>query len=343
MLSSLYKFFGKRQPLPNGLQGCVEILAWYHPECVPAQHIVLLIRDAGEKHYLSFSPRVLHGLSERSFCQLREGVDGIFVDNYEDELLIQGFRNAWPNINNDLTEAQQTFIKNNTFKKLSDIEILELTQHFSFNKKAELRQLGEPTEVIELRSLNVEAMINKINLYKTASTPMKWASWSGTFLHKPNTHNCASIVLDVLYTGGLGHLIHSNRDLLTAAGALLGASYALIYNKAYLETLTEIAIQTVQYAVGGLVLGRATGGAMEGYTEIQSFLNLVAIQGKDNIGSVLGLRFGITLLSAVVGLIKQGSIVPSIVTLPREVLNLVYQAKVREEETFSFSTHQLSI
>ncbi len=340
MLSFLPRFFGKRKPLPNDSQSCVEVLSWYHPEYLPTQHLALLIRDGNKTYYLSFSPKVVRNRPKRSLFQLRQGVDAIFVNHYEDELLIRGFRNAWPQIK-DLTTAHQQYFKENSFKTVSDIEILEIARELPAKTQAKLRKRGSPTEVIELRSLNITAMIQKMDTYKMANPPMQWSFWSGTYLHAANTHNCASIILDLLYTGGMGNLVHCNRDVLTIAGTLLGASYILMNSQTYLETIAELVLEALKGATIGLVIGRGVGGFIEGYTGIQSFLNLGSLKGKDNIASVLGLRFVSASLSALVGFIKQGPIVPSLLTMPREVLNLAHQAKVEEEDTFSVSTYQV--
>lgn len=342
MLSSLSRFFGKRKSLPNDFQSCVEILSWYHPEYLPTQHLALRIRDGNETHYLSFSPKIVRDRPKRSILQLRQGVDAFFVNHYEDELLIRGFRNAWPQIKDDLTTAHQQFFKKNNFKTVSDIEVLEIAGKLPAETQTKLRKLGNPTEVIELRSLNVKAMIQKMHAYKTATIPIQWSFWSGTYLHAANTHNCASIVLDLLYTGGMGNLIHSYRDVLTIAGTLLGVSYVFMNSETCLETMAALVPEIFKNAAIGLVVGRGIGGFIEGYTEIQSFLNLGSIKGKDNTTSVLGLRFVSASLSALIGFIKQGPIVPSVLTMPREVLNLAHQAKVEEEDTFSFSTNQVS-
>lgn len=330
MLSRFFKtLVGSRSAVTDFTQ-CVEVLAWYHPECVPSQHMALRIRELGHIHYLSFSPKSLHGLAERPFLDLPKGVEGVFIPTYEDELLIQGFRNAWPAIQNELSDQQKSFISRSSIRKISDIEILGIAQskQFSHERKEELRKIGKPTEIIELRTLDINAMVTKLNQFKSPETNMQWASFCGTYKHQKNTHNCASIVLDLLYEGGMGAMITSNNDLLGLAGTLLGVGYTYFTGYYWLHIIKNISF--------GLLFGRCIGGAYEGYTGIQSFLNLLSTQGKDNCGSILGLRVLSTCFSAIVGVIKPGPVVPAFLTIPRNVLDLAHQAKVDEENIALF-------
>lgn len=169
-------------------------------------------------------------------------------------------------------------------------------------------------------------MEEKINILKTQT---KWAFWAGSYFHPPNTHNCASIVLDVLYAGGLGWLTVSTNDLLGIAGSLLGAGYfAFMGSKDWLSALVNIAV--------GFVVGRGFGGAYDGYNQIQSFLNTVASQGRDNMGTVLGLRLAGTLLPMLIGIVKPGRVVSAYMTLPQDVVSLAHQAEVEERAKYSF-------
>jgi hypothetical protein len=321
---------GYRKPLlkENNLFDYAEVIAWYHPEFCASQHTALrLVRNGIETHYLSFSPINLTAASKTPFAKLRVGIDAHFVPSYEDELLIQGFRNAWPDIKSELNGRQKSYLKNDSLKNVSDFHILAITAELSPERQAQIKkQFGRPSEVIELRSLNFEAMAERMEFLMEPDNLTKWAPWSGSYFRGAGAHNCASIVLDVLYAGGMH--TYSN-DLLTAAGLLLGAGYFVFCDHhAWLEAVIDIAV--------GCAASRAVAGAREGYLGIQSFLNVMATQGADNLPALLGLRFTSTLLCSVIGILKSGPLVPAFLTLPRDVMTLAQQAKVEEEVLFNY-------
>lgn len=324
-----YKLSGTRTPLKEKIaHSRVEILAWYHPLCIPAQHMALRVVHEGEEHYLSFSPDSLLGLSEKQFLELRKGVKASFVRMYDDELLIQGFRNAWPQIKEELNQEQLSILHYGSIKKVSDVEILEITKYFTNEKNNELRAKGHPSEIVILYSLDTKRMLEKINQLKEKADSITWASWAGTSFHQENTYNCASIVLEVLYEGGFDKLISSSNDLLGISGLLLGTTFTLVTQPLWITAIIQIVVATMS--------GRGLGGAYEGYTGIQSFLNLAASQGHDNLGSVLGLRVLTALFSAFLGAVKTGPVFPAFLTIPRDVLDLTHQAKTEEEAIYSF-------
>lgn len=332
----LLKFFsrlaGLRKPMfnPGNLYDYAEVLSWFHPECTPAQHVVLRIVKGGqETHYLSFAPKRLEVWSTRSYFQTRHGIEAAFINSYEDELLLQGFRNAWPAIKSELNTQQLSLIKNDSIKKVSDYEILQIARDLSDAKKAELRDRGKPGEVIQLRSLDLHAMSKKVESFTSAEGRTTWASWAGTCFHEKDTYNCAAMVLEVLYAGGLSDLISSKNDLLGELGLLIGAGYFVFQNSQnWLDAVIDLGV--------GFAAGRCLGGIYEGYTGIQTYLDVISAQGKDNIFSVLGLRLLSTSLAAVIGTLKPGIVVPAVLALPRDTLNLAHQAKIEEEDGFTY-------
>lgn len=58
MLGSLSRLFGKCEALLNDVHSHFEVLSWYHPEHIPAQHLALRIQNADQMYYLSFAPKI---------------------------------------------------------------------------------------------------------------------------------------------------------------------------------------------------------------------------------------------------------------------------------------------
>lgn len=308
-LRLFYHLIGKRIPPINCLTDMAEIIMWDHPDYLPAQHIALKIIRHGAHYYLSFSPSTRRGLEERS--NLRSGVPGYFVENFEDDLLIQGVRLSPPKEQKEIID-----------KPLNEVTVIEILANAKQSQHSStIKQYGRPQEVIQLHHLDLDKMIEKIKRLK--STAAQWAAWSGTYFHKPNSYNCASVVLDVLYEGGLGHLISAKHDLLGIAGMLLGIGYVYFYSQTWIINFFNIAL--------GILIGRGVGGMLEGYIGIQSFLNLTARQHKDDTPTLLGLRILSTCFSAFIGLVKPGPVIPAFLTLPRDIMNLAQQAKMEEE------------
>lgn len=326
MLSRFYySLTGTRHPSPNSLNDYAQLLIWEHSDYLPAKHIALAIHYEGKQHYLSFSPAELGGLSKRPLLEQRDGVTPYFIENREEELLIQGFRNDWPNLQSLLNQDQKTLLNGRNLKIVSASEIVSIAKLFSAYQQKMIKEKGHPHQIETLRDLDLEKMIEMIQGFKSNSS-IKWASWCGTYFRKPGRHNCASMVLDVLYKGGLGHHLSSPHDILGAASMLVGASMAFYNNDTWINAILNL--------IEGLIIGRGLGSAYEGYVGIQSFLNLMSASGESQLSATLGLRFLSTTLSSFIGVIKPGPLVPAFLTLPQDVVALVQEAKINEEAIF---------
>lgn len=147
LLGFFPKLIGYRRPLLNAenLHDYVEVLVWYHPEFTPVGHTALRIVKSGkEVAYLSFSPKSLLGVEDQPLSKLRHGIPAVFINGYEDELLIQGFKNQWPEIKSELNPAQLSileknayYLKHNSLKKISGhllLEIIKLTDERSISR-----------------------------------------------------------------------------------------------------------------------------------------------------------------------------------------------------------------
>jgi hypothetical protein len=326
MLARFNKLIGNRTNLPNEANDSAEILAWHHPLYTPAYHLALQVRLGNTVEYLSLSPGVHPNFSGSKLFDLRRGYDAYFVRCYEEELLIQGVRAAWPELKNTLNEKQQAMLTDDTLKKLTDHEILELANEFPIAKQNEIRVKGNPTHVVQLRSLDLAAMIAEIKALKAPEAQTKWALWSGTALHEDKAYNCASAVQRVLSAGGLEKLTTASRDLAGYAGALLGAIYAYSNNQSWQTAMKNIILATL--------VARGVQSACEGYTGIQRYLNFNAGKSQDNQSAALGLRLLSVTLSGFIGAILPEPILPKIVCMPGDTLALVQEAKDEEDSRF---------
>ena len=327
MLAGLNRLIGNRLPLANETDNTVELFAWYHPIYAPAYHVALRVTHGKEVEYLSISPTVHPNFSGSTLFDLRNGFPAHFIACYEDELLIQGFRNAWPDGKNTLSEKQQSLITDDTLKKVTDREIFNIASLYPEATQTELRLKGNPAHVVRLRSLDAAPMIEKIRLFKSPENKTKWALWSGNHIQKDNTYNCASSAYSVLSAGGFNHLVESNRDLFGLAGALLGATYAYTHNQNWQTAMKNIVISTL--------LARGVSGAYEGYTGIQSYLNFNASKGKNSFSAAIGLRLLSTTLSGFIGAILPGPVVPAVIAMPADMLQAALEAKREEDGRFT--------
>lgn len=216
-------------------------------------------------------------------------------------------------------------------KKLSSTEILKIAMLFPPDQQAHLRKMGTPTELVTLQTLDTIRMVDRLNYFK--STSIQWVSWGrNPRKHDEKIYNCASIVLDVLYAGGLGKLITSPSDSAGVIGTLLGAGYAFLNNHPWLKTLEAIGV--------GMLLGRGTGSAYEGSSGIQTLLNLMNTRRKDTCCLVLGLRVMSACLSSVIGTFKLGYLITDFLALPPDVMHLSLEYQRTENAMFTFRTHE---
>jgi hypothetical protein len=331
MLVRFNKLIGNRAPLLNNAGDSVELFSWYHPIYAPGHHLALRITKGQEVHYLSISPAAQPNFHGCSLFDLRKGFDAYFIATHEDECLIQGFRNQWPAIKAEMNAALQLLTPDETLKKISDKTIFEIASQLPLTIQAELISKGQPQHVIQLCSLELDPMIAKINYLKSAESRTKYALWSGTKMQERNTYNCASSALYVLAAGGFSNLMQSNKELFTIAGALLGAAYAFSYKQAWQQAIKNILISTL--------IARGIDGAMQGYTDIQAYLNYNAAKGKNHFSAAIAFRMLSTLLGGLIGAIKPGPIVTTVITLPAGVLELALQAKREEEARYEPISH----
>lgn len=344
MMRFFNKFVGNRAPLPNGVKNSVKVYCWGPDKLLPALHTALEITKGDERYYLSFSPYTIEGLEHLSILEIRSGVSAYFQENFEQERLYRGYRRAHED--------------DKEINKLCHDDILKRAQQLPSHTQDVLKILGNPNETVELHSLNLEKMIKKVNFLKRPSEAQseskliqaeklsyetRWASWASTYFHQKNTYNCSSIILDILYEGGLNNLISTYHDTFGAVGGLLGTALGIasyMNNRMLQEAVLKLAIS--------FFAGRGVGGFADGWNDIQSILNLIVRNAKtdstqqnlsakckslQNGALHIGLRLMSATFSSLVALVKYGPIVPEwLATTPELVMNLVHQAK-REEDT----------
>jgi hypothetical protein len=330
MIARFHKLVGNRLPLKIAVNDSVEIFAWYHPIYAPAHHVALRITKGQEIYYLSISPTIHPNFSGCSLFDLRKGIDANFLSSYEDELLVQGLRNTWPAIKDTFNEEQkklipaETSIPSETMKKITDREALEIARLFPVEMQDKLRLKGTPVQTIQLRSLDLDPMIARIKLLTAPENKTKYALWSDTKLQEKCTYNCASAIYSVLAEGGFGNLIESSNYLFGIAGALIGASYAYNYATSWRDAVKDITIATLA--------GRGIGGAYDGYTGIQSYLNFNVAKGKDSQSAAIAFRILSTTLSGFIGAIMPGPVIPSVIAMPADIMKLASEAKSEEDD-----------
>lgn len=347
---------GNRQPLPNGIKDGVKIYCWGPTRCITALHIGIEVNRGSERHYLSFYPYSVD--ADRSLSQIRTGTAAYFEENFDMECSYQGYRKA-----ND-----------------HDPEIINLNAEVIFDRisklpreeQAELRRLGSPNDTIELHSLDLEKMIQKIAYFKRVAPlqaeskqldkaePLlsseehkdspayeaKWGAWASVKLHQKDTYNCSSMALEVLYAGGLQNLTSTLHDAMGVAGGLLGtglgvASY--LNNRVLQEAFIKLAI--------GFFGSRGAGGFVEGWVDMQSVLNLAVRSEKPDAtpqtvptrckkalktgAQHIGLRLMGATLSTFVSLVKSDRFIPDwFATTPELVMSIARQAKDNENALY---------
>jgi hypothetical protein len=349
MFHSLKQCIGHRNTSPNTMRDEVVLCEWSHPIYNPSSHLGLKIHKDGHDYYFSFSPKNTYDIAHIPFARLRMGLPGFIVRQFKDETLLWGFRNAWgrglqqklshEQINqlNAYYEANHpgTSLTSNKlsqeviddFAHLRDSQLLEVARKFDKPLKSQLRALGQPNggETV-LRTLDIQAILDKISDF-VSNTP-QWAPWAGTYLHHENTYNCASIVLTLLYAGGMGKLINSRANEYAVAGTLLGLlSLTVSYDPILLAESMAVGLG------GGCVLG----AAVDSYHDIQHFFNMIAGSPEDNPGTLFGMRLVSVLCGGLIGAVKQGPFLPAFLCLPRNVVELARQAEQNEKNTHRFN------
>jgi hypothetical protein len=222
-----------------------------------------------------------------------------------------------------LTAEQRALTDNGSITQLSDCELYNLALLFD---KDLLLKHGNPSFTIRIKTLDLAVMIKRIDALELQA-PL-WASWSGSYWHQENTYNCASIVLKILYEGGMRDKVHSHAFFYSIVGLFLGL-VSLSFTHAPALVFCSLII--------GCIGGRFLGGLMDGFEDIQPFLDLVASESRDDIGTVLGLRLAASLCVAFVSLFKAGPIFPDYLALPHHVEALTEEARHFDESRYQFT------
>jgi hypothetical protein len=344
MINFLYQLTGYRDRSPNAMDDKVTLYEFSHPIYNPSSHLGLLVEKGGQPYYFSFSPKDARGLKEIPFGMLREGREGFVLSDFEEETLLWGFRHAWNDdfpaqlkdnqiekFLNYFDENRQTvgepsdFIRKN-FKYLSDCQLLEIAKLFPDATKSTLKSHGQPDGMTVLKTLDLDAMIAKMKHFE--DKPPTWAPWASTYLHKENTYNCGSIILDILYTGKMGRLVTSSATQWSMVGALLGLLSLIKTDEAAL----------VCAAIGiGFAGGRVAGGAYDGCKNVQYFFNMNANTENDKTSIVVGLRILSIFFGAILGPLKTGPFFPAFLTLPKNVMSLATEAKAAEDSCYGLN------
>lgn len=313
LLSNSYnKFIGNRKQLPNSLTESVRIYCWGPLKHLTGKHIALEVVRNGKAYYVSFSPCTISELPNQSLFHLRQGIRGEFKNSFDDELLIQGYRKA--------------HIDNQKIQILGNDAILSFISELSVEDQNRLRELGNPAQIAELHSLDLDEMIVEINRLKNADEIL-WGAWAGSILHQERTYNCASIILCVLYKGGLERLVSTYHDVLGVIGGILFGFISYWNNMALFAIIINL--------IKGIFLGRFIGGAYEGWTEIQSVFDLSAMEGKGNKFQTVLLRLVSAICSAVVALLKTGAFIPELFnTTPQLVMDMMQKAQRAESALY---------
>lgn len=361
-ISQFGRFFTKlggcRKKLPNPEFDCAIVYCWEQSILSPAKHVALEVRQGKESYYLSFFP--YSTANTNSYSDATTGRSAFFVESLEAEQLFLGYRRR------KLDDHKSQDEKSNPEEKLNYFEILHKIRGFGAGKQNAIRNLGAPDQTIKLHSLDLDKMRDRIGalkkeLPKTEITQFEletqtlipsyksqWASIASAFSCRkqkpdkedkenkedkpPIPHNCASIVLDVLYAGGLGDLIPtSSQDVLGAMGFILGAA-SFIGNTNWIGATINLARTFFMF--------RGSGGFYVGWCEGQSVHDLIAANKtkegeKESCSSALGLRFYHASLSALFALVIPGHFFGEwIVTTPQGVMDRVIAAKKEEDALY---------
>ncbi len=311
---------GKRLPWPNDKCNFVKVNLFKHSQ-LTAGHISLEIHHEDECCYISLMTDIHENFSNHSLFQLRKGVASYFVPSLQEECQIHGFINSGPHIWQHVPAA----FKNKRGETLTAKEVLEIVKQLPIEIQQSLIELGKPHNTLILYSLDTQKMMRVAKSFRN-NQEILWASFTGTGSHQKNTHNCANIGLEILYAGGMADLLIPEREIFGIMGGLLGVAYTFTHCESLVNIIVGFAI--------GFITGRLVGGAVEGYRDIQNFLNIVTNQRQDQLSTLLALRMASVLLGSFATLLPGGPNFTSILTLPNNVFTLALQAKNIEEATY---------
>lgn len=228
-----------------------------------------------------------------------KGIQCFWVGEHKTDCLIQGYRDE---------DSKSSIIKT-----LENIE------------KLEFKGMVQPSLSINLYQLDFDKMVRVFSEYKK-DKESKWATLAGrgNFLQNKNIHNCASIILFLLFEGGIGDSTIGYGRMLSQAGFLLGVLLSL--GQFYSISLTQYILMPFVVAIAGA----AVGGAIDGYRDSQSFIDIVNKSNKNSI-----VNASIMLVSVIISSI--GSIflvqraINSFVTSPQNVIDICRWASKAEQ------------
>lgn len=289
-----------------------ELLVWGHPVYNPAYHLGVRIQSQGKEHYFSFSPISLDGTTSMSLGELHQGRESYAITSYDNEKLIWGLRKKWIRLRGILSDEQKALLPNDlSIAQVSDKILLDVAVLFPSSIQSELSLVYEP-EKISLNHCDVTTMIKKIKHFCTDEGRQLWAPWAGSLWRNKDTHNCASIILEILYAGKLKRFAHSMHDILGVVGAFIGFSVSLIIQP-------EVCLLST---LGAFIIGRVLGGAYEGYVDIEYYLQMRKLLKKDSAIVIIGFKVLSSILCAVAGVFIYGPIFPALITMPINVVAL---------------------
>lgn len=315
------------QRLPSTKDKPVTIYVFENP-VLHAMHVAIEINSAAYVSLVTDEEFDFDGLNVK---ELRNGIPAYFIPSFKEECQLYGFLNC--------PAIRQKYVRG----KCTAQEILKIIETLTPDEKRLIKKIGQPQHKVTLYSLDIEKMLAHVTKIKEET--VKWAPWAGTVIHQRNTYNCASVVMELLNVGGIQRLLIPPAELCSYLGALLGLAYALTHCPTTINMILGLMI-------GGFS-GRIIGGAYEGCTSVQYFLNVIAREQKDDLTVVLGLSAASILSNAFVRsflrllIVYPAIIYPvslrnfltslgctsmyaSILALPEEVLDLAQSAR-REE------------
>ncbi|MFI4957476.1 MAG: hypothetical protein ACHQAX_09775 [Gammaproteobacteria bacterium] len=292
-----------------------ELLVWGHPVYNPGHHLGLKIHDKGDDHYFSFSPISLEGTARMPFKACHQGREAYVMTSYAHEQLIWGVRKKWLRLQSKLNPEQLVLLPENlSIAQVSDKTLLEIALLFPPSIQSELSMVYEPERFV-LNNLDIESMISKIRHFKSDSGKQLWAPWAGSLWRNRNTHNCASIILEILYAGKLRRRVHSPHDM---ASILVGLGCFMVSLLLKMQPIEMLIAMTA-----GFFIGRILGGAYEGYDGINHYLQMRKLLYKDPIRVIIGFKLFSSLVCAIAGIFIYGPIFPALITMPKNVAWLV--------------------
>lgn len=335
MFTLLYTCLGLRRASPNPIEcNTVTLYIWQHAIYNPSGHLGLCVRtgspDAQLENYFSLSPKSLEGIDDIPPLRLRDGRPARITDSFAEEKLIWGCRRHWAGLKYTLNQEQKDLLPYDlSITKISDETMLQIAGKFDGPTQRRLISLGEPNDVITLKTLDVDKMKSKIEAYKNSSPPLQWAALAGTYAHPAHGHNCASVVLSILYAGGMDKLVISPHAMAMSLGIFAAAITCFAVGQ---PTVAEGVIRVLI----GAAMGIAAGGIYEGCGDIQPLLDTMPVLKRDSFPTIFGLRLLCMIVTPILSIGKIGHTFPAYLTMPKQVVALAQEAQRAEDHAYKF-------